>query len=245
MDVDLVDRAAWTRRERRAGVPLGSLALTRGRARRPSRRRSGARCSSRPTRTSTPATPSGGSCRSPRGSLCVGGSSTYVRRPPYFDGLAREDRVRRRRPRRSLPRVAGDSVTTDHISPAGSIKPDGPAGQYLDRARRRARRLQLVRLASRQPRGDGAGNVRQRPPSQPARARLRGHVDGASSVRRRDDDLRGRRAVSRGRGADDRARRQGVRLGVVARLGGEGASAVGRARGDRRELRADPPLESA
>ena len=46
--------------------------------------------------------------------------------------------------------VLGDSVTTDHISPAGSIKKDSPAGKYLSGAWREARGLQLLRLASRQ-----------------------------------------------------------------------------------------------
>jgi aconitate hydratase len=58
-------------------------------------------------------------------------SSTYIRNPPFFDGLS------------SLPKpvadiagarvlaLLGDSVTTDHISPAGSIQPDSPAGKYL------------------------------------------------------------------------------------------------------------------
>ena len=61
--------------------------------------------------------------------------------------------------------LLGDSITTDHISPAGSIKKDGPAGKYLVGARRRAEGLQLVRRAPRQPRGDGARHVRQRPPA--------------------------------------------------------------------------------
>src|SRR5690606_17406456 len=57
--------------------------------------------------------------------------STYVRNPPYFDGMTLD-----------LPELSdidgarvlaklGDSVTTDHISPAGSIPKDGPAGKYL------------------------------------------------------------------------------------------------------------------
>ena len=46
--------------------------------------------------------------------------------------------------------VLGDSVTTDHISPAGNIKANGPAGKYLIRPRRQAGRLQLLRLAPRQ-----------------------------------------------------------------------------------------------
>ncbi len=58
-------------------------------------------------------------------------ASTYVRRPPYFDGMSREPgRVEDVAGARCLVRV-GDSVTTDHISPAGSIKPDSPAGRYL------------------------------------------------------------------------------------------------------------------
>ncbi len=57
--------------------------------------------------------------------------STYVRQPPYFDGMSREPgRVEDIRGARCLVRV-GDSVTTDHISPAGAIKPDSPAGHYL------------------------------------------------------------------------------------------------------------------
>ena len=58
-------------------------------------------------------------------------SSTYVRRPPYFDGMSREPgTVGDLSGARCLVRI-GDSVTTDHISPAGAIKPDSPAGRYL------------------------------------------------------------------------------------------------------------------
>jgi len=57
--------------------------------------------------------------------------STYVRLPPYFEGMSREPSpVEDIAGARCLVRV-GDSVTTDHISPAGAIKPDSPAGQYL------------------------------------------------------------------------------------------------------------------
>jgi aconitate hydratase len=57
--------------------------------------------------------------------------STYVRKPPYFDGMAREpEPVSDVAGARVLAKL-GDSVTTDHISPAGSIKPDSPAGRYL------------------------------------------------------------------------------------------------------------------
>lgn len=58
-------------------------------------------------------------------------SSTYVKNPPYFEDILK--------PREAITDIhgahvlalLGDSVTTDHISPAGSIKKDGPAGQYL------------------------------------------------------------------------------------------------------------------
>jgi aconitate hydratase A / 2-methylisocitrate dehydratase len=58
-------------------------------------------------------------------------ASTYIRRPPYFDGMGREpEPVGDIVDARCLVMV-GDSVTTDHISPAGAIKPDSPAGRYL------------------------------------------------------------------------------------------------------------------
>src|SRR5690606_18841095 len=57
--------------------------------------------------------------------------STYVRRPPYFEGMQAEPApVEDVSGARVLAKL-GDSVTTDHISPAGSIKPDSPAGKYL------------------------------------------------------------------------------------------------------------------
>jgi aconitate hydratase len=58
-------------------------------------------------------------------------ASTYIRWPPYFDGMSREpEPVGDIANARCLVMV-GDSVTTDHISPAGAIKPDSPAGRYL------------------------------------------------------------------------------------------------------------------
>ncbi len=57
--------------------------------------------------------------------------STYVRRPPYFDGMSDEPApVEDIEGARVLAKL-GDSVTTDHISPAGAIKKDSPAGKYL------------------------------------------------------------------------------------------------------------------
>ncbi len=59
-------------------------------------------------------------------------ASTYVRKPPYFEGMgASPEPVTDIAGARVLAKL-GDSVTTDHISPAGSIKPGSPAAQYLE-----------------------------------------------------------------------------------------------------------------
>jgi aconitate hydratase len=58
-------------------------------------------------------------------------ASTYVRRPPYFDGMPRQPAAVTDIAGARVLAVLGDSVTTDHISPAGNIKKDSPAGAYL------------------------------------------------------------------------------------------------------------------
>jgi aconitate hydratase len=57
--------------------------------------------------------------------------STYVKHPPYFEGMPREPGPIAGIENARVLAVLGDSITTDHISPAGSIKKNGPAGQYL------------------------------------------------------------------------------------------------------------------
>jgi aconitate hydratase len=57
--------------------------------------------------------------------------STYIKNPPYFEGMkVKPGAISDLRGLHALA-VLGDSITTDHISPAGSIQPDGPAGRYL------------------------------------------------------------------------------------------------------------------
>ena len=58
-------------------------------------------------------------------------ASTYVRNPPFFDDLAPEPAPPRDVRGARVLALLGDSVTTDHISPAGAIPADGPAGEYL------------------------------------------------------------------------------------------------------------------
>jgi aconitate hydratase A / 2-methylisocitrate dehydratase len=57
--------------------------------------------------------------------------STYVRKPPYFDGMPVKPEPLTDIEGARVLAVLGDSVTTDHISPAGAIKTDSPAGEYL------------------------------------------------------------------------------------------------------------------
>jgi len=57
--------------------------------------------------------------------------STYVRNPPYFDGMTRQPTAVTDITGARVLALLGDSVTTDHISPAGSIGKDSPAGKYL------------------------------------------------------------------------------------------------------------------
>ncbi len=58
-------------------------------------------------------------------------SSTYIQNPPYFHGMSADPGVISNITGAGILAVLGDFVTTDHISPAGSFKPDTPAGKYL------------------------------------------------------------------------------------------------------------------
>jgi aconitate hydratase len=57
--------------------------------------------------------------------------STYIRRPPFLEDIAREPKLLADITAARVLALLGDSITTDHISPAGSIKADSPAGRYL------------------------------------------------------------------------------------------------------------------
>jgi aconitate hydratase len=58
-------------------------------------------------------------------------SSTYVKNPPYFDGITMEPAAKGDIKGARILAVLGDSITTDHISPAGNIRKTSPAGEYL------------------------------------------------------------------------------------------------------------------
>ena len=57
--------------------------------------------------------------------------STYIQNPPYFDGMTLQPEAVKDIENARILALFGDSITTDHISPAGAIKEDSPAGQYL------------------------------------------------------------------------------------------------------------------
>ena len=226
MDVDLEREPLGQTPRRRRRLPPRRLAEL-GRDRGDDRvRRCTARCSRAPTPTSSPATRPGASLPVPDGDLYAWeDGSTYVRRPSYLEGAAARAGRRRRHRGRALPRRPR-RLGHDRPHLAGGLDQARLAGRALPRrARRRAARLQLVRRAARQPRGDGARHVRERPPAEPARARLGGHGGRCTCprARRRRSSTRRERYLAEGTPLD-RARRQGVRLGLVARLGGEGAA---------------------
>jgi aconitate hydratase len=67
----------------------------------------------------------------PAGDRYTWPDSTYVRRPPFFEGMQPEPKAIEPISGARVLAVLGDSVTTDHISPAGAIKKDSPAGRWL------------------------------------------------------------------------------------------------------------------
>ena len=150
----------------------------------------------------------------------------------------------RHRAARGRWRCSANSITTDHISPAGAIKPDSPAGRYLlerqvsrgefnSYGSRRGNHEVMMRgtFANIRIRNKHAGGCRGR---LHALRRQRGETHG---------DLRRGHGVPAGRAPARDHRRQGIWHGQLARLGGEGHGAARRARGDRRKLRAHPPVE--
>ena len=169
-------------------------------------------------------------------------ASTYVQNPPYFQGMEREPGVIHDIANARVLAILGDSVTTDHISPAGSFKAAHPAGAYLQERQVPAREFNSY--------GSRRGNHEVMMRGTFANIRIRNEmldgVEGGYTLGpdgeqvldlRRGDGLAG---AGRAAGGD---RRQGIRHRLVARLGGEGHDAARGEGGDRRDLRAHPPLE--
>ena len=172
----------------------------------------------------------------PEGDIYAWPESTYVLKPPYFDGMGQEPAPVEPIHGARVLALLGDSVTTDHISPAGAIRPDGPAGRYL--IEHGVEKKDFNSYGSRR------GNHEVMMRGTFANVRLRNQlVPGAEgswtvhfpsgeqmSIFDAADALHGRGRAARGAGG------QGVRVGLLARLGRKGPEAARGARGDRREL---------
>ena len=146
MDIDLAARSARPGRTGRGRLSARHLAVGAGDRRDGRPRRCEPTCSARATARCSPAIERWNGLDVPEGErFAWEEQSTYVRLPPYFEGMpAQPPPVAESQGARVLA-MLGDSVTTDHISPAGAIKRDGPAGALSAGAGRGAARLQLLR----------------------------------------------------------------------------------------------------
>ena len=171
--------------------------------------------------------------------------STYVRKPPYFDGMPAEpEPVTDISGARVLLKL-GDSITTDHISPAGSIKADAPAGKYL--TEHGVGRTDFNSYGSR--RGNHEVMIR----GTFANIRLRNQLaPGTEGGFTRDFTQTDGPVTTVYEASENYLAagtplvilcRQGVRLGFLPGLGGQGHRAARGQGGDRRVVRADPPLQ--
>ena len=113
-------------------LPEGHLADASRSCRRRCCARSRRRCSAAATPTCSRATSAGRGCRCPRAAASRGTTdSTYIRKPTFLEGMTMTPPPPADITGARVLALLGDSVTTDHISPAGSIKADSPAGKYL------------------------------------------------------------------------------------------------------------------
>ncbi len=168
--------------------------------------------------------------------------STYIRRAPYFEGMKIEPSPVEEIHNARVLAVLGDSVTTDHISPAGSIKKDGPAGKYLQE--------HGVKPADFNSYGSRRGNHEVMVRGTFANVRLRNklvNVEGGFTrhlpTNQEMSIFDASQNISGGRHAADYSRRKRIRLRFLPRLGRQRPAPAGRFRRHRRKLRAHPPLE--
>ena len=168
-------------------------------------------------------------------------ASTYVKNPPYFVDMGREPAPVQDILGARVLALLGDSITTDHISPAGSIKVQSPAGKYLiDHG---------VQSADFNSYGSRRGNHEVMMRGTFANVRLRNRlvpgVEGGVTKHFPDGEQlsiydAAMKYRERGRAAGV-AGGQGIWLRILAGLGCEGAALAGRACRDRGELRAHSP----
>jgi aconitate hydratase len=162
-------------------------------------------------------TPEWHSIEAPQGNLFEWDmESTYIRKPPFFEDLSPEEpKVSNDIEAAHVLALLGDSVTTDHISPAGAISLKSPAASYL----------RALGVAPREFNSYGS---------------RRGNHE--VMVRGTFSNIRLRNLLVPG-AEGGVTRRQGIRQRLLARLGGQGNLAARNQGSDRPELRAHPPVE--
>ena len=177
-------------------------------------------------------------------------TSTYIAEPPFFEGFKME-------PHASdagftgarIMALFGDSITTDHISPAGSIKESSPAGIWLKA--HGVPKADFNSYGSRRGNHDVMmrgtfANVRIKNlmiPPDAGRLARGGRRDAVPARQREDVHLRRRDEVHRAGRAHGDLRRRGIRHRLVARLGRQGHAAAGHQGRGGAQLRAHPPRQ--
>jgi len=143
--------------------------------------------------------------------------STYVQNPPYFKGMSATPGTISNIEGARVLAILGDMVTTDHISPAGSFKPDTPAGRYLQDRQVPVREFNSY--------GSRRGNHEVMMRGTFANIRIRNEMlDGVRAAirkapRRADLDLRRRHGLAGSGHAAGDLRRRAVRRGLEPRTG--------------------------
>jgi hypothetical protein len=170
-------------------------------------------------------------------------TSTYIQNPPYFrrHGQGTKGVIKNIDGARVLA-LLGDMITTDHISPGRFVQGHHAGRQISDRTAGSGEGLQLLRLAPRQPRGDDARHLRQYPHQERDARWRRGRLYQGPDGKQTSIYDASMAYQAAGHAAGD-LRRHRIRRRLVARLGGQGHGASGRQGGDRRIVRAHPPLE--
>ena len=167
--------------------------------------------------------------------------STYVRRPPYFDGMPTEPEPVTDITGAKVLAMLGDSVTTDHISPAGAIKTDSPAGVYL--TEHGVERRDFNSYGSR--RGNHEVMIRGTFANIRLRNQLAPGTEGGVTVKDGEQMTiydASRRYIEEGTPLIVLGGKE-YGSGLLPRLGGQGHPAARRARRPGRVLRAHPPVQ--
>ena len=170
-------------------------------------------------------------------------TSTYLRLPPYLDRMSRTPQPLEDIESARVLVKLGDSITTDHVSPAGAVPPHTPAGQFL--LAQGVERFQLNTYASR--RGNHEVMMRGTFANVRLRNQLVPGVEGGTTLNllSGETDVGLRRGHGLFAGSSSSCGRcwQGLRQRLLKRLGRQGAGAARRSRRSRRVVRAHPPFQ--